>query len=100
MATTVTVRDGRVDLPNELRDRFGIEDGTVLVAEADEHGIVLRPADTEPFGDFEIEIYTPERKAEFLLNNAMDATEHAWAREEARRLGFDPDSIPHGPPAR
>lgn len=38
------------------------------------------------------EEYTPERIAEFLLNNAVDADDYAAALdlEEVRKLGIDP----------
>jgi hypothetical protein len=40
-----------------------------------------------------LEIYVKERKAEFLLNNAVDSADYITAREEVRKLGVDPDSI-------
>ena len=40
--------------------------------------------------DLPVEVYTPERKAEFLLANAIDEDDLAWAEEEVRRLGLDP----------
>lgn len=46
------------------------------------------------------ERYTPERQAEFLLNNAASARDYAAARREVRRLGLDPDRIPHDRPVR
>lgn len=49
-----------------------------------------QPAELVP-----VEMYTPERIAEFLLSNAVDADEYAEARAEARRMGLDPDSIEH-----
>ncbi len=45
-----------------------------------------------------MEIYNPERKAEFLLNNAVDEADYRKARKEVRKLGVDPDSIPHWRP--
>ena len=42
-----------------------------------------------------VERYSPERKAEFLLSNAVDAADYRKARNEVRKLGLDPDSIPH-----
>jgi hypothetical protein len=42
--------------------------------------------------------YTPERKAEFLLSNAVDEADYRKARKEVRRIGIDPDSIPHRRP--
>jgi hypothetical protein len=44
------------------------------------------------------EKYTPERKAEFLLSNAVDEADYRQAREEVQKLGFDPDSIAHRRP--
>jgi len=49
---------------------------------------------------FSMERYSPERKAEFLLNNAVDDTDYLKARKEVRRLGLDPDSIPHQRPSQ
>jgi acyl-CoA synthetase (AMP-forming)/AMP-acid ligase II len=46
-----------------------------------------------------VERYSPERKAEFLLNNAADAADYRNARKEVRKLGLNPDSIPHLRPA-
>jgi hypothetical protein len=46
-----------------------------------------------------VERYTPERKAEFLLNNAVDAADYRKARKQVRKLGLDPDAIPHRRPS-
>lgn len=46
-----------------------------------------------------IEHYTPRRLAQFLLENATDAADYASARREVRKLGLDPDRVPHEPPA-
>jgi hypothetical protein len=45
-----------------------------------------------------VEIYSNERKAEFLLNNVVDEADYRDAREEVRELGLDPDSVPHDRP--
>jgi hypothetical protein len=42
-----------------------------------------------------VEIYSPQRKAQFLLSNAVDAEDHARAVEEVRKLGVDPAIVPH-----
>ena len=65
-----------------------------MLAEATAEGILLRPAVVLP-----VEIYTPERRAEFLLNSAYDADSHQWALAEVRALGLDSDAIPHERPA-
>jgi hypothetical protein len=47
-----------------------------------------------------IEIYTPERRAEFLLSNAVDEQDYARAQKEVRKMGLDPKKIPHYKPVR
>ena len=41
-----------------------------------------------------VEVYSEERKAEFLLSNAVDEQDYAWARHEVLRLRLDPDQVP------
>ena len=48
--------------------------------------------------DMEVEIYTPERIAEFLLNNAGTQEEWYEAAEEIRSMGLDPGQIEHTDP--
>jgi AbrB family looped-hinge helix DNA binding protein len=86
---------GTVVIPAKLRKRFGIEEGSSVLLEEAPGGVMIRPAVTVP-----LEVWTPERKAAFLLENAVDEADYRWARHEVRRLGLDPDSIPHGRPRR
>ena len=51
-------------LPAKRPRRLGIEEGSFVVAEEREDGILIRPATVLP-----VEIYGAERRAEFLLNN-------------------------------
>jgi hypothetical protein len=44
----------------------------------------------KPRTRYELEDYTPERIAEFLLSNAVDAPDYAESRAEVRRMGFGP----------
>jgi len=85
---------GAIIVPAKLRQRFGIEEGTLVIAEAREDGILIRPAVVVP-----VERYTPARKAEFLLSTATTAADYQNARKEVRKLGLDPDSISHRRPA-
>jgi hypothetical protein len=39
------------------------------------------------------EIYTDERKAEFLLSNAVDKQDYEWAVKEIIKLGLVPDKV-------
>jgi AbrB family looped-hinge helix DNA binding protein len=84
---------GTVVIPAALRRRYGIEEGTFVVAEPCEGGVLIRPALVLP-----IEAYTPERKAQFLLSNAVDAADYVGAVKAVRAMGLDPDAIPHYKP--
>lgn len=88
-------RRGTVVLPARLRRRLGIEEGSFVVAEEREDGILIRPAAVLP-----MEIYSPERRAEFLLNNAVSAEDYRKARAEVKRLGLDADRIKHRQPPK
>jgi len=81
---------GAVIVPARLRRKFGIEQGKLVVAEERPEGILIRPAIALP-----VEVYTPERRAEFLLTNAVDAEDYRRAAAEVRRMGLDPERIAH-----
>lgn len=84
---------GTVVIPAELRRRYGLEEGSHVIIEESEDGLLIHSAVVMP-----IEIYTPQRKAEFLLSNAVDEADYQWARKEVQKIGLDPDDIPHGKP--
>jgi len=84
---------GAVIVPAKLRKRYGIEEGSIVTAEAVEDGVLIRPAVVLP-----IERYSPERKAEFLLTNAIDEKDYRRARKDVEKMGLDPDTIPHRRP--
>ncbi len=86
---------GAVIIPIGLRKKYGLEEGSLLIAEARTEGVLLRPVATIP-----LEIYTAERKAEFLLNNAVTSEDYAWAVKEVRKMGLDPDKVPHEKPKK
>ena len=84
---------GTVVIPAELRRRLGLEEGSHVIIEESEDGVVIHGAVVMP-----VEIYTPERKAEFLLSNAVDKDDYEWAVAEVHRMGLDPDAIVHEKP--
>lgn len=84
---------GTVVIPAAFRHRMGIDEGSYVVIEESEQGLLIHGAMVMP-----IEIYSTERKAEFLLNNALDAEDYRRAREDVHKLGLDPDKIAHEPP--
>lgn len=84
---------GTVVIPAKLRRKFGIEEGSSVLMEAGSDGVVIRPAVMVP-----VEVWSAERKAAFLLENAVDQKDYAWAKKQVRRMGLDPEKIPHGRP--
>ena len=84
---------GTVVIPAPLRKKYGFEEGSQLLVEALPDGVFLRPVVTLP-----VEIYTPERKAEFILNNTITPEEYALAVKKVRNMGLDPETIPHKKP--
>ena len=85
---------GAIIVPAKLRKRYGIEEGSIVIAEGTEDGILIRPAVVVP-----VERYSAERKAEFLLGNTTSRADYERARKAVRKLGLDPDAIPHRRPA-
>jgi AbrB family looped-hinge helix DNA binding protein len=84
---------GTIVIPAGLRRNYAIEEGSLLNAEPCEDGVFLRPVAALP-----IEIYTPERKAEFLLNSAITREDYIWATKEVSKMGIDPETILHKKP--
>ncbi len=93
--TSKVGKRGVVVIPVRMRRRFGLEEGSLVITEETEDGILIRPAVALP-----VEIYTPERKAEFLLSNAVDEEEYQEALKEVRQMGLDPEAIPHYQPGQ
>ena len=83
---------GTVVIPADLRRQYGLGEGDMLVMEEFAGGLLIKPVRA-----FETEIYSPQRTAEFMLNNAVDAVEYDDAVAEVRAMGIDPDSVPHQP---
>jgi AbrB family looped-hinge helix DNA binding protein len=84
---------GTVVIPAPLRRQYGLRTGTLIIAEPRDDGILLRPAVAVP-----VETYTPERRAEFLLSTAIDEEDYVGVVEEVRKMGLDPETIPHRKP--
>ncbi len=91
--TTKVGRRGTVVIPAAIRRNYGFEEGSLVIVEAQSEGVLLRPVVTLP-----VEIYTPERKAEFLLNNTITPENYAAAVKKVRSMGLDPETITHKKP--
>jgi AbrB family looped-hinge helix DNA binding protein len=90
MATT-TIKMGKrgtIVLPAKLRKQFGLADGSLLVTEAKDGEIRIRPA-------FLVEppVWSPEETAYFILINSM--TKEEWDRNlpDVLAMGVDPTKI-------
>jgi AbrB family looped-hinge helix DNA binding protein len=92
MATVVVGKRGTIVIPAKIRKRYRLDEGSPLLMEEREDGILMRPAVVTPV---EVEVYTPERLAEFFLNNSMDKDDYLEARREVESMGIAPDSIDH-----
>lgn len=86
---------GTIVIPAALRQKYGFEEGSQIIVEPVPEGVLLRPVVTLP-----IEIYTPQRKAEFLLNNAITPDDYAAAVGQVREMGLNPEQIPHRKPGK
>jgi AbrB family looped-hinge helix DNA binding protein len=93
METRKIGRNGTLVIPARLRRRFGLQEGGIVVLEETENGISIRPAVA-----VRVEVYSTRRKAELLLSNAVDAADYKRVVREVRKLGLDPESIPHRRP--
>ena len=94
MDTAKLGKRGTLVIPAKLRQRFALKEGDLLVTEEREDGILLRPAVAVP-----VEIYTPQRRAEFALNNSITKEDYdeacRYIREE---LGLEPAKIRYTDP--
>lgn len=92
--TSKVGKRGSIVIPAPLRRRYGIEEGSLVVAEETDAGILIRPAVALP-----VEIYDDRRRAEFLLSNATGERDYARAVEDVREMGLDPESLDHHRPS-
>jgi len=93
--TTKIGKRGVLVIPAALRERFGLQEGSLVITEEREDGVLIRPAAVFP-----IDRYSSERKAEFLLSNAVDKDDYARAVEKVRAMGLDPKRISHAKPKK
>jgi AbrB family looped-hinge helix DNA binding protein len=92
MQTVVIGKRGTVVIPAKIRKRYKLDEGGTMLIEEREDGILMRPAATTPV---DVEIYTPERLAEFFLNNVLTKAGYLEARKDVEQMGINPDSIDH-----
>lgn len=93
METTKVGKRGTVVIPAPMRRHFGIEEGSLVIAEERDEGVLIRPAVAMP-----IETYDRQRRAQFMLSNAVDKEDYERARTEVQAMGLSPDNVPHHKP--
>ena len=89
---TMTIKMGKrgtIVLPAKLRKQFGLQDGSLLVTEAKDGEIRIRPAFL-----YEPEVWTPRRKAYLTLINTMTKEEYDRVAALLREEGIDPTDVP------
>mgnify|MGYP000526254064 CR=1 FL=1 len=105
---------GTLVIPAKLRKSFGLVDGSLMLLREKDGAIELRPARAQAlFSDGKTDANTdaktdakmdPKQEpkldprwkmAQLLLSSAEGLGEYLAAIEEVRRMGFDPDHIPH-----
>ncbi len=92
--TAIIGKRGTLVLPAPVRKRLGLSEGSLVLIEDDpDGGVRLRLAAAMP-----VEIYSPTRRAELLLGNAVDERDYQRARRLVRALGLDPDAVAHERP--
>ncbi len=88
---------GTIVIPAALRRRFGIEEGTLVVAEASEYGVLIRPAVALPADEYNRQFLAELERGYAALREDTGA----WQEEQAERRaldgtlldGLDPDEI-------
>jgi len=94
LTNTVKIdRRGVLVIPAKLRKALGIKEDSLLMLDVEDGVLRIRPAIAVP-----VERYTDHRKAEFLLNNAVDDEEYERAVAQVKQMGLDPGQIPHERP--
>ena len=95
MTTVQSDERGAVSIPADMLRLIGVPPNAPVAVEVSGSVIVVRPPTTAVP---EVEVYSPERRAELLLNNAVDADDYAQVVADVRAMGLDPDLIPHDRP--
>jgi len=88
---------GAVVIPAALRRRFGIEEGSLVIAEESENGVLIRPAVALPADEYHRRFFAELDRGYVALRQDPDA----WREEMAERQtldgtlmdGLDPDEL-------
>ncbi len=84
---------GAFVIPAELRSRFSLKEGDLMITEASDEGLFLKPAVALP-----VETYSPERKSAFLLSNSISTEDYEEAKQAVVMMGLNHAEIEHYSP--
>ncbi len=85
METCRVGKRGTVVIPSELRRRFGIKEGSLVIAEARDDGVMIRPAVAVPV-DVDRRLFLEEANRDYA---ALRADPAAWRGVLAERELWD-----------
>jgi len=87
METVAMGKHGAIVVPNRLRKRYGLEEGTPMHLEELEDGIVIRPIGPT--------LTRTERLTELLINNVLTEEGYLEARRCVGETRIDADAVEH-----
>jgi len=79
--TTVTSK-GQITIPSELRDQFGLEQGTKLMVVPTEYGLVLKKVDLPSIEEFQRRVEDRADSASLSLNEVTRLVHDARGGDE------------------
>jgi AbrB family looped-hinge helix DNA binding protein len=84
---------GTLVIPAKVRKALGLTDGSFLVLQQREGYVELHPAQLDVAMSTTVDAKVEQ--AQQLLNAAQGLGEYLAAIEEVRRMGLEPEDIPH-----
>ena len=79
--TTVTAK-GQITIPSDLRDRFGLEQGTKLMVVPTEYGLVLKKVDLPSIEEFQRRVEERTDSVKISLDEVTRLVHEARVSEE------------------
>jgi AbrB family looped-hinge helix DNA binding protein len=79
-SSLVVSQRGQITLPSDVRKRFGIKEGAVLMLEERPGELVLRPATV-----LEVEVYSDEDVARWTAEDALDQDTRSRIKKKVSR---------------
>ncbi|CAK0759372.1 SpoVT-AbrB domain-containing protein [Gammaproteobacteria bacterium] len=85
-------QNGALTIPVTMWRRLGLNEGSLVMIEETGIGLMIKPVIPD------VEIYSQDRKAEFILSNTIGDDDYQSACVAVRAMGLNPNAIPHERP--